>query len=363
MMRFTLSYIMVLLTCLVGLPQANAQGIPSSGEGAVQKAVESVDPHALALLQQSDAIYKAMQSFLTEFEDGMLDKRGRASFSIHGQFAFRRPDHLAFAIGSTDARIAEPKRMIADGEHAYTLLSRSPFPYIPMPMYDPARTEWLVRRAWSGTAGHLYGLLVDKGMKPDHPGLELKSLTSKREKFVDGTPVETVKGRWVSTERDSKYWEIDTYTIGQRDHLLYQTSIQYHNSSGFVTRYFHPQTNLTLPDGLFTVPPDAVLLPSAYVTAVESDDVKLDKGSLDGLEVNDVLVVFRVSTFSRQFKTAVGRIAIVKIEAHTCEAKILEMSGGIIPTDVCEVVDHYGSLTRTKTKPNNNAWLWTPVRR
>jgi len=327
---------------------------PLEKDGATQNALESVDPHALALLKQSEGIYTAMQSF----EVGELDKRGRASFSCHGQFAFRRPDHLAFAIGSNDARIAEPKRVLTDGEHAYTLLSRTPSVYFPVPA--SYRADSPLEKVGRESPGRLYGLLVGKGMKPDYAGLALKSLTSKPEKLTDGTPVEIVEGRWVSTERGSNYWEIDTYTIGQRDHLLCQTSIQTNNSFDSVTRYFHPQTNVMLPDGLFTLPPDAVLLPSAYVTAVETDSVTLDKGSLDGLAISDTLAVLRVSGES---KTQVGKIIVATIRAHTCEATILSNSGGLLPGDLCIVDDHRDSFTRAKGKPNNNAWLWTPVRR
>ncbi|MCW3097084.1 MAG: hypothetical protein JWL77_2702 [Chthonomonadaceae bacterium] len=348
-------FLVVQLTCL-GVPsQSEALSVPPSGFGTVQNTDERVDPHALFLLQQMDATYKSLQSFSTGFEEGTMRRSGHLSVSSNAQIAFRNPDYLAIATEAVIDRSSGPNKVFTDGKNAYLMLASKPHMYTELLI--PSALETMGRLPFRPGGLWLYRLLEGLGIESGHSGWDLTSLSAKQGRFAGDVRVETITARWDSTRNASKDWEIYTFTIGSRDHLLYQASLQTSSDTSIhVARYLHPQSGTLLPDSIFALPSNAARLPLLRVIDVNEPTITLDKGNLDGVAVGDVLDVYTDTVEKQHVWTA--QLVVTKTQEHTCEADLRNSIARL--NNIGIIVKHKADPKGVKRKQGNNSWLWTP---
>ncbi|MCW3095444.1 MAG: hypothetical protein JWL77_1062 [Chthonomonadaceae bacterium] len=354
-------YVVLLLICMVSVSQSEVQGVPPSGKGILQNPINNVDPHAVALIQQLDSTYKSMQSYAADYEEGSISKEGNIAISCHTQFAYRRPDHLALATGSTAEHLIGPSKVFTDGKHVYLMIGSKPRTYSELRDHSSSESPFSIMERLPYIQGvlWLHSLLEGNGLEGGHPGWELRSLSAIQSTFEGGVPVDVITARWLSAKEASQEWEIRTYTIGSRDHLLYQASIQTSSDTSIhIARYLHSQPDAILPDNLFTRPPDATRLPHLCVVTVDDLTITLDKGSIDGVSAGDFLMVYP----TEKLGTCNASLLVTKTQAHTCKAKVLSNTLGVFPGEVCIIGNHQVNPKGKKRKSANNTWLWPPER-
>ena len=78
MLPTLLRFAVILLLCLVVPPQAEAPPVPPSGDSTVPDSVQTVDPHAVVMLQQMSATYKLRQvlkcALISVRREGIVDR-------------------------------------------------------------------------------------------------------------------------------------------------------------------------------------------------------------------------------------------------------------------------------------------------
>ncbi len=332
-MRTALLAVEIALNCAVLPLPLMAQAKPQVAGEARQSAAKSLDKDSIEMLKDLNAKYKALPSFSADLVSGVLSSDGSVKSPRFIRIDYRWTRYLSLSVRDG----ANCDAMITDGTFAYYMPEGTPHEYTLLPYQRTERSPFEIAEVLGvgSDIECLKGLLTGAGADPNLAEFELQSVTVAREGAQSVRDCRSVETRHESTRKGSNLWLNRTFTIGNRDRLLYRSTQQSNSDSvSRVVEYRHPRQDATA--SAFAPPMRSRRLPVITVLNFSGNNIIIDKGSRDGVAVGDELRIYTDTTLTN----FAGKALVTQTYPTDSEAKVTLIKLEVDPEYIGIVVKH-----------------------
>ena len=310
---------------LAWLPKVTAAQSPTATPPS--SAAQPMNPQALDLLRQTEAVYRGMTSFACTAEHHVEGNGRRGKWSKQYTLAvqYQRPTRLTLTLLHPTQKWQWTQGR-TNGQSVYLVqggLGECQWAEVP-PTGDPFdlryNLEYQLRvPIMEGMAG-LAALFSPTGLLASPEFRRFQNLTVSRPFVYRGVTVQTITA---SSAAPLASFHL-RLTIGTGDHLLYRTEATNHTKDFFhhvIVEYLHSKNNPVFEEATFGPPRKMKFASQMTVTNVGVECIYLSKGS-HPVRIGDDLAVYNPSGY---FWLRLGRVRVTRVEGNEIVAENISM--------------------------------------